>query len=129
MSKDFLQEIMSGTVVGTSGATAVAAMPWNNHPKFTGVTLKHLLTGADTDGKFSNHLVWVQAGCVIGEHIHPGQWELHEVLHGQGACLIDGKEVAYAPGISAAIPADQSHSVHARNEDLYLFATFIPALL
>ena len=48
-----------------------------------------------------------QVGCEIGEHIHPGQWALPEGLHGKGAYLIDGTEVAYAPRISAAIPALQ----------------------
>ena len=57
---------------------------WSAHPTFKGVYLKHLVKGEDTDGKFSCHLVKVEAGCQIGSHIHEGKWELHEVLEGIG---------------------------------------------
>jgi quercetin dioxygenase-like cupin family protein len=129
MNDNVMKTVLEGKVCVSSGAAMVESLPWNNHPKFMGVALKHLLTAADTDGKFSSHIVRVQAGCEIGEHIHPGKWELHEVLQGQGTCLIDGKVVEYEPGTSAAIPSDLPHSVRAHGEDLYLMAKFVPALV
>ena len=32
-------------------------LPWNPHPTFKGVALKHIVTAADTNGQFSYHLV------------------------------------------------------------------------
>jgi quercetin dioxygenase-like cupin family protein len=129
MSEEFLQAMLTGEVIAGSNQKNVSELSWNIHPKFAGVALKHLVTGADTKGKFSSHIVRIQAGCEIGEHLHPGQWELHEVLQGQGTCLIEGKTIAYAVGTSNVIPADEPHSVQARETDLYLLAEFVPALV
>ena len=88
-----------------------------------------MITGKQTDGKFSSHLVRVKNGCEIGEHIHEGKWELHEVVCGQGVCRIETSEIPYVKGVTAVIPADLPHSVKAAEADLYLLAKFIPALL
>lgn len=102
---------------------------WNAHPAFKGVFLKHLVKGEDTDGKFSCHLVKVEPGCEIGEHIHEGKWETHEVIKGKGKCVLIDKEISYELGVCALIPADMKHRVLAGQEGLYLFVEFIPALL
>ena len=118
----------SGEIVFKDGNRKIGDFPWNEHPAFAGVSLKHLLTGNDTDGNFSCHLVRVAAGCKIGNHIHEGKWELHEVLCGQGICQMGSVRIPYQPGVVAAIPADVLHEVQA-DEEIYLLAKFVPALL
>ncbi|WP_459854515.1 cupin domain-containing protein [Humidesulfovibrio idahonensis] len=110
--------------------TDLAALPWNPHPSFPGVALKHLVTGAQTGGALSAHLVRVEAGCRLEEHTHAGSLELHEVLRGKGDCLLAAKSVRYEPGACGLIPAGVAHSVRAdAGEDLYILAKFAPALL
>jgi quercetin dioxygenase-like cupin family protein len=110
--------------------TDLAALPWNPHPRFPGVALRHLVTGAQTNGALSAHLVRVSAGCCLEEHVHPGSVELHEVARGTGLCQLAEKSVRYAPGVCGLIPAGVAHSVRAdAGEDLYILAKFAPALL
>ncbi len=103
--------------------------PWNNHPAFTGVRLKHLVTGKDTAGGMSCHLVDVAPGCALGLHTHETQWEQHQVLSGSGEANLGAGSVAYAPGVLAVIPRGQRHEVQAGSQGLRLLATFFPALL
>lgn len=108
---------------------AVRDLPWNASPVFPGVELKHLITGADTDGRTSLHLVRIAPGCVIGGHAHDPQWEVHEVLAGSGSCVMDGAEVDYAPGVMRVLPPCLEHEVRAGDRGLRLLAVFSPALL
>lgn len=108
----------------------LAALPWNPHPTFPGVAMKHLVTGADTGGALSAHLVRVEPGCCLMEHVHPDKLELHEVVHGAGTCALADKTVRYEPGACGLIPANVAHSVRAdAGEPLYILAKFAPALL
>ena len=104
-------------------------LPWNSHPTCEGVALKHLITGELTDGRLSCHLVKIDAGCEISEHVHAGQLELHEVLSGEGTGSLPGREIPYATGATVVIPADTAHKVLAGENTLYLLAKFTPALL
>ena len=70
----------------------MSTLPWNPHPKFTGVSLRHLATGADTGGHLSLHHIRIDPGCSIGNHTHAGMVEIHDVLSGRGyACLREWK--------------------------------------
>ena len=102
---------------------------WNEHPKCKGVFLKHLIKGADTTGKVSCHLVKVEPNCIVDEHIHEAQWELHEVIEGEGNCLLNTKEMPYNPGRMVVIPKGIKHKVIAGNDGLVLLAKYFPALL
>lgn len=126
--KEIINEINNGKIVYLENEIQIKNLKWNK-AAFDGVYLKHLVKGESTENKFSCHLVKIEAGCEIGEHIHEGKWELHEVLDGEGTGFLDKKEMKYGLGISAVIPADIKHKVVAGKEDLYLFAKFIPALL
>ena len=118
------------TVVARPGNMAEAeALEWNSHPVFAGVALKHLIVGADTGGSMSVHLVRVDAGCEIGQHVHEGCWETHQVLAGTGECVLDSCTLAYRPGMATVMPRGEAHRVVAAGEPLLLLATFAPALL
>jgi len=108
---------------------AVARLAWNAHPKFPGVFLKHLIKGEASDSKLSCHLVSVNPHCALETHIHENQWELHQVLAGDGNCLLNDKEIPYSPGCLALIPQGAAHRVEAGDKGLVLLATFSPALL
>ncbi len=101
---------------------------WSKHAVFEGVELKHIVTAKDTDGMFSYHLVRIAPNCAIGEHIHATQLETHEVIQGNGTCIIVDKKLKYEAGTVSIIPADTKHQVIAGEDGLYLFAKFMPAL-
>ncbi len=121
--------IGAGLLAAPQSDTDLAALPWNPHPRFPGVALRHLVAGAQTGGALSAHLVRIEAGHCLEAHAHEGSLELHEVLRGAGRCSLGGRDVDYAPGVCGLIPAGTVHSVRADDaEDLYLLAKFAPAL-
>jgi len=103
-------------------------VPWNKHPAFDGVELKHLITSSETNGEFSYHLVRIAPNKSILNHIHENQLETHEVIHGEGTCVNNQCKLHYSPGVISLIPKAIPHEVHAGNDGLLLFAKFIPAL-
>lgn len=130
MNMDFDSLTGAASLATPEREADLRALPWNPHPSFRGVALKHLVTGADTGGALSAHLVRIEAGCRLEEHSHAGSLELHEVVRGAGTCALADKSVAYAPGACGLIPAGVPHSVRAHaGEDLYILAKFAPALL
>jgi len=117
------------TIVVPGQTIAIESLPWNPHPKFTGVSLRHLITGKDTGGRLSIHHVRVEPGCAIGDHTHAGQVEIHEILTGEGTCTLAGREISYTPGVIGVMPADQVHRIEAGDPGLLLLATFSPPLV
>lgn len=124
-----IEKIEKGEVATVEKSYNISDVPWNKHPTFDGVFLKHLIKGDCTEGKFSCHLVRVQAGCQLADHVHQNNWELHEVVSGKGKGFVNEKEISYIGGTAVIIPQGQNHRVAAGEEDLYLLAKFIPALL
>lgn len=113
----------------SGGAVSFGELPWNKHPAFDGVELKHIVTARETGGLFSYHLVRIAPGKAIGSHIHQTQLETHEVIAGSGVCVNNGTRLPYAPGVITILPMGLPHEVQAGPDGLYLFAKFIPALL
>jgi quercetin dioxygenase-like cupin family protein len=101
---------------------------WQKHPKFNGVFTKTLFSGKDSGNNLSAMLVKIEPNCEIGNHIHEGKAELHEVIYGEGVTLVNDKSIVYKPGIMSLIPADILHSVKANNSGLILLAKFTPPL-
>ena len=102
-----------------------ASLPWKEHKDFRGVFLKTIVTAADTRNAFTCHLVRIEPGCAIGLHTHPDSVELHEVVAGEGLCLMESVEVPYAPGVMAILPQNAPHEVRAGNRGLCLLAKFV----
>ncbi len=115
--------------VGLTGVKETASIDWKAHPKFSGVSLKHVITGSDTGGRISSHIVRIDPFCELGDHTHEGRVEIHEVVSGTGICIIDGSEHSYECGVTAVILPDAHHSVRAGRDGLSLMAKFSPALL
>lgn len=116
-------------ISGQDPARVVDTLSWNPHPKFSGVSLRHLVTGSETGGRLSLHHVRIDPGCSIGDHMHPGQVEIHDVIAGSGTCRLEGKELQYRPGILGIMPADRVHRIDAGPDGLLLLATFSPPLV
>jgi len=109
-------------------AVSFNEIPWNKHPSFDGVELKHIVTAKETEGQFSYHLVRIAPGKAIGNHVHQTQLETHEVVAGTGTCVNNGAELVYEPGVISILPMGLPNEVQAGPDGLYLFAKFIPAL-
>lgn len=105
------------------------SIPWLKHSVFEGVELKYLITSKEIDGQFSYHLVRIAPGKSIGNHVHKEQLETHEIIAGSGGCVHDGVSLKYEPGTISLFPIGVPHEIHAGDEGLFLFATFIPALV
>lgn len=107
------------------------AVPWSA-TGFEGVALKHIVTGAQTGGQFSFHLVRIAPDKCIGRHVHATQLETHEVVGGSGQCTTyapDGaRTLDYATGTVAFFASGLAHEVVAGTDGLCLFAKFFPAL-
>lgn len=129
INESILEKFSLGKVVYQNKEIHIEKLEWNKNNANKGVYLKHIIKGEDTDGKFSCHIVKIESGCEIGQHIHESNWELHEVINGEGKCFLVDKEVGYSVGTLSVIPQGIEHKVMAFNGDLYLFAKFIPALL
>lgn len=128
MSQGFVEELSAGKIHHLSKEVLTGAIAWYDHPRFSGVHLRDIVSGSETGNTFSQHLVRVEAGCEIGHHAHAGTWELHNVIAGTGTCVLGGREIAYAAGEITVLPADVGHTVKAPDADLFILATFVPAL-
>lgn len=47
----------NGKLVIPAATKDFSDIPWREHPSFTGVELKHILTSEETNGAYSYHLV------------------------------------------------------------------------
>lgn len=124
-----MSEIFEQGVVFFPGTeTEANAKPWYSLPGCEGVFLKDLVTGKETGGKFSYHLVRVWKDSEVADHDHDTQWEWNLVISGNGVFIIGDKEVTIAPGQTFVTPPKNHHTVSAGHEDLSLLALFVPAL-
>jgi len=119
----------AGIVGGSLGETRINTLVWNEHNLFKGVYLKHLVRGDDTNGLLSCHLVKVTPGSILDTHVHNGKLEIHEVIEGDGICLLADRTINYKSGTVTVIPADTSHKVTAGDKGLFLLVKFAPALI
>lgn len=126
--QNLFERFSEGQLRLPEAAISFSGIPWSKHPAFDGVELKHIVTAGETGGRFSYHLVRIAPGRTIGSHVHQTQLETHEVIAGTGACVNNGTELAYEPGVISILPAGLPHEVRAGADGLYLFAKFIPAL-
>ncbi|MDD4137554.1 MAG: cupin domain-containing protein [Methanoregula sp.] len=118
-----------GVVVFPNAETEANAKPWYSLPGCKGVFLKDLVTGKETGGKFSYHLVRVWKDSEVADHDHETQWEWNLIVSGKGTFIIGDKEVTIAPGQTFVTPPKNHHTVSAGHEDLSLLALFVPALV
>jgi len=130
MEQKKLSEIFEqGVVIFPGAETGADVKPWYPLPGCSGVFLKDLVTGKETGGKFSYHLVRIWKDCEVADHDHETQWEWNLVIGGKGTFVIGDKEVTTVPGQTFVTPPKNHHTVSAGHEDLSLLALFVPALV
>jgi quercetin dioxygenase-like cupin family protein len=130
MDQQHVSELFEqGTVLLPRLEIKAVTKPWYSPPAWDGVYLKDLVTGKETGGEFSYHIVRIQQGCEVADHNHDTQWELNMVLSGKGIFKLDDRDIAAKPGQTFATPPGIHHTVSAGDEELSLLALFIPALL
>lgn len=127
--RDIVDSMTNGAITYCDRDEETGNIQWTAHPKFKGVFLKHLIKGADTEGRLSCHLVRVDPGCMLDEHIHTGEWELHEIIRGEGECRLNSRQIRYHPGCMTVIPQGAAHKVVAGSRGLVLLAKFFPAVI
>jgi quercetin dioxygenase-like cupin family protein len=127
--REIAEHIESGSITYMDRDDSVEGIPWNENPKFKGVYMKHLIKGTDTDVMISCHMVRINPNAILEEHAHENQWELHEVIEGEGNFTLESKETTYYPGRMGIISKGVSHKVIEGKNGLVLLAKFIPALL
>lgn len=128
-SKQLAEIFEQGGVFFPGHKTEEILHPWYSHHACKGVFLKDLVTGKETGGKFSYHIVHISKDCEVIDHDHETQWEWNMVISGSGVFVIGDKEVTMAPGQTFVTPPKIHHSVNAGDEDVSLMALFVPALV
>ena len=114
----------NSTVITENKSRNCAEVEWSQHPVFCGVDIKKLVLPEECNGAFSSLLVRVQAGCELKEHVHEGQWEMHEVISGSGESTLGEQGSKYSSGSIAIIPKGVKHSVKAGSDGLVILAKF-----
>lgn len=122
------KEFEQGKLYISEKEILISKIPWAAHAKCSGVYLKHLITAKDTCSSYSYHLVKIAPKHKIEKHIHPNQIETHEVIFGQGECVLPNKTIRYKSGTIAVLPAGLEHEVIANDQCLFILAKFFPAL-
>ncbi|HOX50736.1 MAG TPA: cupin domain-containing protein [Fibrobacteria bacterium] len=123
-----MNRIGNEIVLDRDGTRRGEDLPWIPSPKFEGVAMRNLLEGTRTRGRMSAHLVRIEPGKAIGEHVHEGSFEIHEILEGSGVAAMPGELREYRPGVVSLIPQGSPHEVRAGKDGLVLLAKFAPAL-
>ena len=73
-------------------------------------------------------IVKIEPQHEIGNHIHEGKAELHEIISGEGTAVVGNSKINYKPGVISFIPGDVSHSIKASDKGIILSAKFTPPL-
>ena len=121
-------EFASGKINTVTNNIEAEDLVFNPHPTFSGVALKHLVSGQETENRLSCHLVKIDPNCCLGRHLHPDHLEIHEVIAGSGTFEIDTNTGSYSTGSVGIIPVGMTHKVVAGADGLFILATFSPAL-
>lgn len=101
---------------------------WEKHPKFEGVFMKTIFTGADSNNNLSSMIVRIEPDCEIGNHNHQGKSELHEILEGDGFAEVGNIRINYFAGVISFIPENTQHKITAGEKGMILLAKFTPPL-
>ena len=62
MNKEVFHAFNNGCFVIPEKTIMFDQIEWSKYPTFEGVELKHIVTGNDTEGQFSYHLVRIAPG-------------------------------------------------------------------
>lgn len=98
--------------------------------KVTGEKLKYLQTSEETNGKLTQFELWVSPkGHIPVRHIHPGQFEMIEVVSGVLKVECDGQIKYLKPGEKFTIEKGKPHQWwnESSTEEVHAIFTIEPA--
>lgn len=125
---DITEPLEQGAVIFPDLEVRAAERPWYTPPAWKGVFLKDLVTGKETGGAFSYHLMRIERGSEIPDHDHETQWSWNVVLRGVGSFVLGGRRVPVEVGQTFITPPRVHHAVRAGDDEIVLLAIFAPAL-
>ncbi len=128
VQQDISDLFEQGTVLLPDLEVRAADTPWYAPPTWRGVFLKDLVTGKETGGAFSYHLMRVERNCEIPDHDHETQWSWNVILAGTGSFILGDRQVPVEVGQTLITPPRVHHAVSAGDADIVLLAIFAPAL-
>lgn len=117
-----------GVVLFPDIEVRAAEKQWYASPAWPGIFMKDLVTGKETGGAFSYHLMRVDRNHEIPDHAHETQWAWNVVLGGTGSFVLGGRQVPVEVGQTFVTPPRIHHAVSAGDDELLLLAIFVPAL-
>jgi quercetin dioxygenase-like cupin family protein len=105
-----------------------AEAEWADHPRFSGVQMKALLTKSDNE--LANvSTVRVPLGSEVGWHMHAAQVETVYLLRGHALLTIGETGAEMLPGSIVAIPMGARHRLqNVGDESVELLAIFTPPI-
>lgn len=118
------ERFANGVLITHGGVKRYKNLEWCAHPEFAGVQLKTLLCKEESNNTLRALIVRVDGGCALEEHLHAEQWEMHEVIEGEGVATIGDEIVEYSQGVISVMPKGIKHSVKAGAGGLTLLAKF-----
>ncbi len=124
----YLENLLQSEIYINERVVKIADLKWENHPVYEGVSMKLLLSGKDTDNKISKSLVKITKGCFIESHEHSNNDENIQFISGSGDFVLEDETIKIYPGLSIYLKQGTKHQIDTFDEDVYLIASFTPAL-
>ncbi len=118
------ERFANGILIAQGGIKRYRNIEWCAHPEYTGVQIKTLISKEESNNVICALIVNIQPGCELKEHIHGDQWEMHEVIDGEGGATLGEETVEYCQGVISIMPKGVKHSVKAGPGGLTLLAKF-----
>ena len=105
------------------------SLPWSPSRSFPGAQVKHLETRSSHPG-LSFHVVKIEAGAEMTEHVHEQSIETLYVISGRCILNVDKQQFGGGAGFCATVPARAPHSVkNAGDTPLELVMVYSPPLV
>lgn len=124
----YLERLLQSEIDVDGKTIKVDDLKWEQHPVYEGVEMKHLVRGMDTDNHNSKSLVRISKGSVIKTHNHPNNSESIKFISGNGTLVLKNKIIKMSPRSSVDLEKGANHEIRTFDEDVYLIASFMPAL-
>ncbi len=110
--------------------TKLEDLEWEPHPRLKGVKIKTMLSRKKDNADITCYLVSVPKGGEVTGHIHEKSDEAIYPLKGKGKMFIEGEgEFDLIPGAFVRLPKNTTHRGYDIEEDLLLYAVFVPPIL
>ncbi len=88
-TKEFAASMANGSATYMDRDEAMGDICGMSIPNSKEILLKNIIKGIDTDGMLSCHMVRIDPNTILEDDFHENQWELHEVIEGEGKFVLE----------------------------------------